>query len=158
MDNRTYRYFKGTPLYPFGYGLSYNEIAYSDSQISKEKASIGDEITVRTTVKNQGKYSVKEAVQVYVKDVEASCRVPLWQLKGIKVVELAPGEEKQVELTLSKRDFAIIDENGKCIVEPGEFKVSIGGQQPDKRSEELYGRDADIFDIELMGEVQEVEY
>ena len=158
MDNRTYRYFKGTPLYPFGYGLSYNKISYSDSQISKEKASIGDEITVRTTVKNQGKYSVKEAVQVYVKDVKASCRVPLWQLKGIKVVELAPGEEKQVELTLSKRDFAIIDENGKCIVEPGEFKVSIGGQQPDKRSEELYGRDADIFDIELMGEVQEVEY
>ena len=99
-----------------------------------------------------------ETVQVYVKDVEASTRVPIRSLRKIKKVELAAGETKKVEIELSARDFAIIDEKGRCIVEPGLFTVSIGGAQPDARTEELTGNKIALFNIELEGNVTEVEY
>ena len=99
-----------------------------------------------------------ETVQVYVKDVEASTRVPIRSLRKIKKVELAAGETKHVTLELSARDFAIIDEKGRCIVEPGIFTISLGGGQPDERTEELTGTKVAQFDIKLEGNVTEVEY
>lgn len=158
MENRTYRYFKGTPLYPFGYGLGYSKIDYLFASIDKDKGAIGDTFKLKVDVKNTGKYTQHEAVQVYVTDIEASTRVPIRSLRKVKCLELEPGETKEVEFTLFARDFAIIDEKGKCIIEPGKFKISIGGQQPDDRSKELMGRECDIFEIELTGSVTEVEY
>lgn len=158
MENRTYRYFKGTPLYPFGYGLGYSKIDYLFASIDKDKGAIGDTFKLKVDVKNTGKYTQHEAVQVYVTDLAASTRVPIRSLRKVKCLELEPGETKEVEFTLFARDFAIIDEKGKCIIEPGKFKISIGGQQPDDRSKELMGRECDIFEIELTGSVTEVEY
>ena len=158
MENRTYRYFKGTPLYPFGYGLSYGRITYSDAAIDRTQAAIGDTLTVRATVKNESAYPLHEAVQVYVHDVESGTRTPIWQLRGVQCVHLAPGESKTVEMTLSARDFAIIREDGSCVVEPGAFRVAIGGQQPDARSVQLTGRKTDIFEVVLEGETTAVEY
>lgn len=158
MEGRTYRYFGGTPLYPFGYGLSYSDIQYSNAAIDKTEGAIGDKFTVKVTVKNAGDYEAHETVQVYVKDVEASTRVANCALRKIAKVELLPGESKEVSLELTARDFAIIDEKGRCIVEPGAFKVSIGGQQPDARSAELTGKTCDVFEINLLGDVTEVEY
>ena len=158
MGNRTYRYFKGTPLYPFGYGLGYSKIDYLFASIDKDKGAIGDTFKLKVDVKNTGKYTQHEAVQVYVTDLEVSTRVPIRSLRKVKCLELEPGETKEVEFTLFARDFAIIDEKGKCIIEPGKFKISIGGQQPDDRSKELMGRECDIFEIELTGSVTEVEY
>ena len=158
MDNRTYRYFKGTPLYPFGYGLSYGKITYADASVSKTVAVIGDTVTVQTVVKNESDYPLYEAVQVYVHDVESETRTPIWQLRGVQCVCLLPGESQSVSLTLKARDFAIIREDGSCVVEPGAFKVAIGGQQPDARSAQLTGRKVDIFDIILEGETTTVEY
>jgi beta-glucosidase len=158
MENRTYRYFKGTPLYPFGYGLGYSKIDYLFASIDKDKGAIGDTFKLKVDVKNTGKYTQHEAVQVYVTDLEANTRVPIRSLRKVKCLELEPGETKEVEFTLFARDFAIIDEKGKCIIEPGKFKISIGGQQPDDRSKELMGRECDIFEIELTGSVTEVEY
>ena len=158
MNNRTYRYFKGTPLYPFGYGLGYSKVDYLFASIDKNKAAIGENFKIKVDVKNAGKYTQHEAVQVYVKDEEASTRVPLRALRKVKCLELEPGETKEVEFILTARDFAIIDEKGKCIVEPGKFLISIGGQQPDDRSKELMGRECDIFEVELTGSVTEVEY
>lgn len=158
MENRTYRYFKGTPLYPFGYGLGYSKIDYLFASIDKDKGAIGDTFKLKVDVKNTGRYTQHEAVQVYVTDLEASTRVPIRSLRKVKCLELEPGETKEVEFTLFARDFAIIDEKGKCIIEPGRFKISIGGQQPDDRSKELMGRECDIFEIELTGSVTEVEY
>lgn len=158
MENRTYRYFKGTPLYPFGYGLGYSKIDYLFASIDKDKGAIGDTFKLKVDVKNTGRYTQHEAVQVYVTDLEASTRVPIRSLRKVKCLELEPGETKEVEFTLFARDFAIIDEKGKCIIEPGKFKISIGGQQPDDRSKELMGRECDIFEIELTGSVTEVEY
>ena len=158
MGNRTYRYFKGTPLYPFGYGLGYSKIDYLFASIDKDKGAIGDTFKLKVDVKNTGRYTQHEAVQVYVTDLEASTRVPIRSLRKVKCLQLEPGETKEVEFTLFARDFAIIDEKGKCIIEPGRFKISIGGQQPDDRSKELMGRECDIFEIELTGSVTEVEY
>jgi beta-glucosidase len=158
MEGRTYRYFKGTPLYPFGYGLSYSNIEYSNSSIDKKEGAVEDTFTVKTTVKNTGDYYCHDTVQLYVKDIEASTRVPNWSLRKIGNVSLMPGEAKEVTFEISSRDFAIIDEKGKCIVEPGAFKVAIGGQQPDERSAELTGKTVDIFEVTLSGDITEVEY
>ncbi|QFJ55150.1 glycoside hydrolase family 3 C-terminal domain-containing protein [Pseudobutyrivibrio xylanivorans] len=158
MEGRTYRYFKGQPLYPFGYGLSYTKFEYSNASIDKTEGAIGDKYTVKVTVKNAGEFCGHEAVELYVKDVEASTRVANFSLRRIANVALLPGESKEVSFELNARDFAIIDEKGKCIVEPGEFKIFVGGQQPDARSEELTGRKCDEFTVNLMGNVTEVEY
>ena len=158
MEGRTYRYFKGTPLYPFGYGLSYSKVEYLDASIDKNEGQIGDTFTVKVNVKNVGDYAIHETVQLYVKDLEASTRVANFTLRGIKKAHLLPNETKNVSFELNARDFAIIDENGRCIVEPGAFKIYLGGQQPDVRSTELTGIKCDEFEVVLKGEVTEVEY
>lgn len=158
MDNRTYRYTDSKILYPFGYGLSYSNVEYSNVTADKTEAKTGETITLTADVKNTGNYPVYESVQVYVKDVEASVKVPKCALRGIEVVELEPGETKQVAITLHPRDFALITEEGKCIVEPGAFILSLGGQQPDERSKELLKRSTDTISITLTGDVTEVEY
>ena len=158
MNNRTYRYYKGTPLYPFGYGLSYTDIEYKNARMNKTEGNIGDCFTVEVEVKNNGKYKVHEAVQLYVKDIEASTRVPNWQLRGIENVCLEAGETKKVSMSISTRDFALITENGECVVEPGTFLIAVGGQQPDERSSNLTGKKVDCFEVMLNGDITKVTY
>lgn len=158
MKNRTYRYTDNHILYPFGYGLTYSTIKYSDAKVDKESVQMGENIKVSVCVQNTGAYAVHEAVQVYIKDVEASVETPRWQLRGIEVVELQPGEKEKVEIELTPRDFALITEDGKCVVEPGEFIVSIGGQQPDVQSAKLCERIVDTVRVVRFGETIEVEY
>ena len=158
MNNRTYRYYKGTPLYPFGYGLSYMDIEYKNARMNKTEGNIGDCFTVEVEVKNNGKYKVYEAVQLYVKDIEASTRVPNWQLRGIENVCLEAGETKKVSMSISTRDFALITENGECVVEPGTFLIAVGGQQPDERSSNLTGKKVDCFEVRLNGDITKVTY
>ena len=158
MNNRTYRYYKGTPLYPFGYGLSYTDIEYKNARMNKTEGNIGDCFNVEVEVKNNGKYKVHEAVQLYVKDIEASTRVPNWQLRGIENVCLEAGETKKVSMSISTRDFALITENGECVVEPGTFLIAVGGQQPDERSSNLTGKKVDCFEVRLNGDITKVTY
>lgn len=158
MDNRTYRYYKGTPLYPFGYGLSYTDIVYKNAKIDTTEDHGENGFTVEAEVVNNGTYKVYEGVQLYVKDMEASTRVPNWQLRGVENVCLEPGETKKVSMHLSLRDFALITEQGECIVEPGAFRIAIGGQQPDERSSELTGKKVNIFDVSLDIEPVKVKY
>ena len=158
MNNRTYRYFKGTPLYPFGYGLSYNRITYSDPVIDKEKGAIGDVFTITVKATNEGETAQHETVELYVKDLEASTRTPNYSLRKIHVIALTKGESEEITFQLCARDFAIINDEGQCIVEPGRFEISVGGQQPDKRSEELMGRACPRLTVELTGETTLVEY
>jgi beta-glucosidase len=129
MDGRTYRYFKGEPLYPFGYGLSYTKFAYSKLVMPKTVAS-GAPLIVRATVTNVGTRPGDEVVELYVTDVEASVRVPVRSLQGIRRVHLAPGERREVSFTLEPRQLAIVNDSGATVVEPGEFTVAVGGKQP----------------------------
>ncbi len=150
MQGRTYRYMTEEPLYPFGYGLSYTKFEYSGLTV-QSKVEPTDSVIVSVTVKNAGATAGDEVVQLYVTDVEASVTVPRWQLQGVTRVGLQPGEEKTVEFTLTPRQLAIIDEDGRAVLEPGVFQVFVGGQQPDKRSSELTGNFVLTGEFEVVG-------
>lgn len=145
MKGRTYRYFEGEPLYPFGYGLSYTTFSYSDFKMP-EKAKTGEPVRVSVTVTNTGEVAGEEVVQLYLKDEEASTPRPKIQLEGFKRIFLKPGESKVVEFELDPAQFSIIGATGKRVIEKGFFTVYAGGGQPGfKYSETVSGR------IELTG-------
>ena len=139
MENRTYRYFRGEPLYPFGYGLSYTKFRYGDLKLAAPEIPAGEDAEVSVTVRNAGERDSDEVVQLYLQDLESSVPVPRWQLAGFRRVHLKPGESAGVRFTVAARQMALIDEDGRCVLEPGGFRVYAGGSQPDARSEELTG-------------------
>ena len=134
MKNRTYRYFTGQPLYSFGFGLSYTTFTYRNLQIAPISVKAGDPVSVQAEVENTGQYPGDEVVQLYLKDVAASLPVPLLQLQGFTRIHLAPGEKQIVKFTLTGSQMSFADENGNWVLEPGEFRVWVGGQQPDLKS------------------------
>ena len=115
------------PQFEFGIGLSYTNFTYSNLQLSKDKISQGDALEVRVHVKNTGDRAGKEVVQLYLSDLYASITPYAKRLKGFQKIELEPGESKQVTFILNESDFAFIGLANKPVVEPGEFKVSVGG-------------------------------
>jgi len=158
MENRTYRYMKNEALYPFGYGLSYTKFEYASLISSKNEIKCGETAEFKINVKNIGKYESEETVQLYLKDVDASVIVPKYELKGVKKVNLKPGQEKQVEFKITPRQMALIDNDGKAILEPGIFEVFVGGSQPDERSIKLTGTALQKSTFEVKGEVLGLEY
>ncbi len=130
MENRTYRYFKGEPLYPFGHGLSYTTFAYSDLTITPNPIQAGQGVQVEVTVENTGDLPGDEVVQLYLTDLEASVPVPICSLQGFSRIHLAPKENKTISFTLTPYNMALVDYAGKRIVEPGRFQVALGGRQP----------------------------
>lgn len=130
MDGRTYRFFKGDPLYPFGFGLSYTRFKYSAFSVSSARIAPTESVTVSATVENAGTREGDEVVQAYVTDLAASVRVPIRSLAGIERVHLKPGERRVVKFTLEPRQLAVITDDGRTVVEPGDFKITIGGKQP----------------------------
>ena len=139
MENRTYRFFHGTPLYPFGYGLSYTSFSYAQPAVDKKTVQAGFGVTVTSRIGNAGPRESDEIVQVYLQDLKASVRVPNYQLVGFRRVHLKPGETAGLRFTVSARQMALIEEDGGCVLEPGEFRLFVGGSQPDERSAELLG-------------------
>ncbi|GGK22269.1 glycosyl hydrolase [Yeosuana aromativorans] len=116
-----------TPLYPFGYGLSYTTFEYSNLKLEGNSFKIGDDINVSVTLKNTGKVTGKEVVQLYIRDLYASITRPVKELKGFELVELKAGETKTIHFTLNNKTLGFYDNDGKYIVEPGDFKVFVGG-------------------------------
>jgi beta-glucosidase len=129
MKGKTYRFFTQEPLYPFGYGLSYTTFTYSGLSLP-EKVDGGGTVRVKVTVTNSGKVSGDEVVQLYISDEKASTPRPIRQLEGFQRVSLKPGESKDVEFTLQPRQFSIINDKEKRVIEPGYFTISVGGKQP----------------------------
>jgi beta-glucosidase len=129
MEDRTYRFFKGQPLYPFGYGLSYTSFAYSDLVLA-ESIEAGENVELSVNVENTGSVAGDEVVQVYVKDIEASVRVPQHSLQGFERINLEPGQTKTVSFNLSPKQIALLNDDMEWMVEPGEFVISVGGGQP----------------------------
>jgi beta-glucosidase len=130
MDGRTYRFFRGQPLYPFGHGLSYTRFKYSDMSISQPRLSPNESVKISATVENAGTRSGDEVVQLYVTDVQATVRVPLRSLAGVERVHLNPGERRVMSFVIEPRQLAVITDDGRTVVEPGEFTVTVGGKQP----------------------------
>ncbi|HEX3100209.1 MAG TPA: glycoside hydrolase family 3 C-terminal domain-containing protein, partial [Pyrinomonadaceae bacterium] len=129
MDGRTYRYFKGDPLYPFGYGLSYTKFAYSNLRLSKT-VTVGADTQITVDVQNTGAVAGDEVVQLYVTDSSATVPVPIRNLAGVSRITLKPGEKRTVNFALKARQMSVIDNNGKRVIQPGDFSVSVGGKQP----------------------------
>jgi beta-glucosidase len=121
MAGRTYRYFKGQPLYSFGYGLSYTEFAYDNLEILHSKETV----TARITVKNIGDRDGDEVVQLYIRPVDGSPKLPLRALRDFKRIELKAGQKQTVEFNLSPQRLMWIDEKGNQ-VSPEKIIISIG--------------------------------
>ena len=130
MAGRTYRYFKGKPLYPFGYGLSYTAFKYSDLSIPAHAVAAGQPVDADVTVTNTGKVAGDEAVQVYLKfpDLKGA---PQIALRGFQRVHLEPGASQKVHFQLKDRDLEMVTEDGSPIVAQGDYTIAIGGGQPD---------------------------
>jgi beta-glucosidase len=132
MNNRTYRYFKGSPLYGFGYGLSYTTFMYDQLRLAP-LAIKGKTVPVSVRVKNSGKRDGEEVVQLYVSSQDKKVQSPLKALKSFQRIFLKAGESKTVQFNLSPEDLSIIDDNGNPKQFSGKVIISIGGGQPDTK-------------------------
>ncbi|MBM3498244.1 MAG: hypothetical protein FJX74_06190, partial [Armatimonadetes bacterium] len=130
MEGRTYRFFRGTPLYPFGFGLSYTRFEYRDLRITPGAIEPEGEAEVSVEVANVGEVAGDEVVQLYVTDPEASVPVPLRQLQGFRRITLEPGATERVVFTLQPGQLVCYADDGAAMVEPGRFILSVGGGQP----------------------------
>lgn len=130
MANRTYRYFTGKPLYPFGYGLSYTTFSYSNLRVPNSAVAAGQPVGADVTVTNTGKAAGDEVVQLYLKfpQVKGSPHVAL---RGFQRIHLEPGASQQVHFDLKPRELGMVTEDGDPIVAEGDYAISIGGGQPD---------------------------
>ncbi len=148
MANRTYRYFKGNPLYGFGYGLSYTTFAYSNLKLSTTNLHAGDTLTVEADVKNTGNRAGEEVAELYLTSPHTNVS-PNIVLDGFTRVSLAPGETKHVTFTLDPRTRSQVDEKGTRAVTPGSYRVTVGGAQPS----ETTSSQATTFTIEGASEL-----
>ena len=118
---------KNTPLYPFGYGLSYSKFEYSDLKCNSNSFTKNGSIIVSVSLKNTGKYTGKEVVQLYIRDIVGSITRPVKELKNFQIVELKPNEQKIVEFIINQKTIEFYTANNKWEAEPGDFKVFVGG-------------------------------
>ena len=116
-----------TPLYPFGYGLSYTTFEYSNLKINKKSFPKGEKIEVSVDLKNTGKVTGKEVAQLYLQDEFASVVRPVKELKGFEMIELKAGETKTITFTLTDAELGFYNNQNEFVVEPGSFKVMVGG-------------------------------
>ena len=128
MKGRTYRYFEGTPLYPFGYGLSYTTFSYSDIKVPNQVAA-GSPLTAEATVTNAGKRAGDEVVQLYLTFPKLA-GAPLKALRGFQRIHLEPGASQTVKFELNPRDMSMVTATGNPVVAEGAYTLSIGGGQP----------------------------
>ena len=118
---------KNTPLYPFGYGLSYSKFEYSNLQLSTNSLTGDGKIIVSVSIKNSGKVTGKEVVQMYLRDLFGSSTRPVRELKGFEMVTLLPNETKTVSFEIDRNLISFYTANNKWEAEPGDFKVFVGG-------------------------------
>ena len=120
-----------TPLYPFGYGLSYTTFNYKNIRTDKSKISKNDSLTVSVDVTNTGNLVGEEVVQLYIHDRVRSVTPPVKELKGFKKIHLIPGEEKTVKFKITPDMLSFLNKDLKPIIEPGVFDIMIGGNSVD---------------------------
>jgi beta-glucosidase len=137
MNGRTYRYMTQEPLYPFGFGLSYSKFEYADLQLDKTTPALGDSINVSLKLTNSGASDSAEVAQFYLTDIQASSIVPLHHLIGFERVTLKAGESKTIKFTVTPEMMSFFNDDGKLTLEPGQFRLEVGGCSPSKRGQEL---------------------
>ena len=129
MQNRTYRYFQGKPLYGFGYGLSYSTFEYSNLKLSSPQLKAGAALTVQVDVRNTSKIAGDEVAELYL-EFPSIAGAPARALRGFARVHLLPGETRHLSYTLNPRDLSMVNEQGEHVAAPGEYTIYVGGAQP----------------------------
>ncbi len=119
-----------TPLYPFGYGLSYTKFKYANLKVIPDP-EMKDQFLVSFDLSNTGDREGSEVAEVYINQMNTSVTRPVEQLAGFKRVELSPGQTKKVEFTLTPSDISFIDERLQRVVESGDLKIMVGGNSAD---------------------------
>ncbi len=145
MKGRTYRYYGGTPLWGFGYGLSYSSFAYSSLNLSSATAKAGDSLTVTVKVKNTSSREGDEVSQLYIQPKNAPSYAPKIWLAGFTRTTLKAGEERSLSFKLTPRELGLVDEKGERNMVAGEYTVFVGGSQP---------RDAGNAEVSLVLKIQ----
>lgn len=126
-----YRDIPNEPLYPFGFGLSYTTYQYDNLTLDKKEMGKNDKLNVKITVTNTGNKDGEEVVQLYIRDIAASIIRPVKELKAFKKIALKAGESKEVNFVLTGKDLSFYDANGNTVLEPGAFKIFVGGNSKD---------------------------
>jgi beta-glucosidase len=129
MKNRTYRFFEGKPLYPFGYGLSYSQFLYSNLKLSNTELNAGDRLGVQVDVKNASQREGEEVVQLYL-NFPKTPGAPIRALRAFTRIHLRAGESRQVTLSVSPRDLSHVNDTGEHVISAGEYRITVGGGQP----------------------------
>ncbi len=137
MQNRTYRYFKGIPLYPFGFGLSYTKFIYSNLKLSKTKINKSENVDAEVTVTNNGKVAGDEVVQLYLTHINAGADAALYTLKGFKRINLKPGASQKIKFVITSNMMKTVNDKGESVLNSGDIKISVAGSLPSERSVEL---------------------
>ncbi len=133
MANRTYRYFKGELLYPFGYGLSYSKFGYSQLKVSSKAWQRKGQVSVSVKVINQGNWDADEVVQIYLSRPDIA-DAPIRTLVGFKRIHLAKGQAQTVTFNLDERTLTSVDASGQRALVPGQVSLWVGGGQPAQRA------------------------
>lgn len=131
---RSYIYEDEHCLYPFGYGINYSTIEYSDPKTDKQSYNNNEVVTVTVNVKNTGNYEANEVVQLYLRDDIASIARPVKELRGFQKVNLKPGESKDVKFAITKEDLMFYDQTLTKVFEPGSFTVMTGASSADNKT------------------------
>jgi beta-glucosidase len=135
LDQRVYqskyRDIKNSPLYPFGYGLSYTSFSYSDIELSNSAIDVSGRLTATVNITNTGKLDGEEVVQLYIRDLVGSVTRPVKELKGFKKLLIKAGETKTVSFTISKDELSFYRQDMSWGCEPGQFELYIGGSSAD---------------------------
>jgi beta-glucosidase len=138
MKGRTYRYFEGDPLFPFGFGLSYSAFEYSELSTGKSELHVNDTAVVSLTIKNSSNITGEEVVQLYVRDVESTIEGPFKELKSFKRLAFSPGESKKINFKIKPDMLGYYDyENDRNVVEPGKFIIMIGSSSATYKTTEI---------------------
>ena len=156
MEGRTYRYFRGEPLFPFGYGLSYTTFKFDNLHIDPPEVKVGGKVAVSADVTNTGDRAGDEVIQLYVRHRDATVTRPAKELKGFKRITLHPGERKTVTFTLHTHQLGLCDEAMQFVVQPGTVEVMVGNASnhlPLTGTFEIVGQPADITDKVFFSEV-----
>jgi beta-glucosidase len=149
MEGRTYRYFRGEPLFPFGFGLSYTEFSFDNLRLDRARVPVGGQVTVNVDVTNTGDRAGDEVVQLYIRHPDATVPRPIQELKGFERITLEPGERKTVAFTMDTRLLGYHDEAMRYAVVPGVVEVLIGNssrQLPLAGQFEIVGQSTEVGD------------
>ena len=128
---RGYLFDEVSPLFPFGFGLSYTTFEFSNLRLAKKRIRRNESTRVRVDVKNTGPRAGTETVQLYIRDLFSSVTRPVKELKGFAKVELQPGDARTVSLEITPESLAFYDIDMKYAVEPGEFEIMVGNSSRD---------------------------